>query len=634
MRRKSTSKKKKEVTEELLAVGFYRSSTLLLYRQIADGEHTLFLVTSREGTKFSGRPQKIHLRLTNKTSENLAHSRDFRFFCDGDDIIMTYVRESGGEKTLHYAATNDRKTWVVAGVVKEVSTSGMLVPERSEGVGDTVYFGSDMLHTASSKDLKTWEIGTPPRVPQWHFFEGMPFEFIGAIPTSDGIAVFYGSEVVADMFTDVGLRDEKIGEERFIKIGAAFFSEENPTHLLWQAELPLVELTVSEGEKFSFLGVVPSKGDLSTLRIYTTGVSQGIGFFEFRAELLSDHKERSGATLNKFSGNPILTPSGHAWEADGTFNPTALKLGDKVHLLYRAVGSDGASYIGYAASKDGLTVDERFSKPVYTPRVPFESPNLKEPHPEVSEESPFHSGGSWGGCEDPKVVKIEDRIYMTYVAHAGYWPMRTALTSISESDFLKRRWRWRKPMLMSAPNVGSKSVVLLPEQINDEYVIFHRIWPNIAVDTVPELEFGERKRWLQSKHLIHPRRSFWDSQKLSLGGTPIKTKKGWLAIYNAVDRRDSSRYKIGAMLLHLKRPWEVLARSRKPILSPDEWYENDGKPGIAYPGGVVEINDTLHIYYGGADKVSCVATIPTEELLWHLLKDGDPRRSFTPALFS
>jgi predicted GH43/DUF377 family glycosyl hydrolase len=184
-------------------------------------------------------------------------------------------------------------------------------------------------------------------------------------------------------------------------------------------------------------------------------------------------------------------------------------------------------------------------------------------------------------------------------------------------------------MLMSPPGVGSKSVVLLPEKINNKNYIFHRVWPNIMVDLVDDLEFGENKKYLEGHHMIRPRKSFWDSRKLSVGASPLKTKDGWLTIYNAVDRLDSSKYKIGAMLLDLNDPVKVLARSRKPILSPEEFYENDGKPGVAYPGGVVNLNDTLHVYYGGGDKVSAVAQIHTDELINSLKKDIQPHLKIT-----
>ena len=89
----------------------------------------------------------------------------------------------------------------------------------------------------------------------------------------------------------------------------------------------------------------------------------------------------------------------------------------------------------------------------------------------------------------------------------------------------------------------------------------------------------------------------------------IKTKDGWLLIYQAVCRRDESRYKMGAMLLDLKDPTKVLARSRNPILEPIAPYENEGwKAGVVYPCGAVVINNRLFVYYGGADMVVCVAS--------------------------
>jgi hypothetical protein len=66
------------------------------------------------------------------------------------------------------------------------------------------------------------------------------------------------------------------------------------------------------------------------------------------------------------------------WEADGVFNPSAIKLDGKVHLLYRAVGKDGWSRIGYASSKDGITIDERSDTPVYSPHEWFESDGPKK----------------------------------------------------------------------------------------------------------------------------------------------------------------------------------------------------------------------------------------------------------------
>jgi len=94
-------------------------------------------------------------------------------------------------------------------------------------------------------------------------------------------------------------------------------------------------------------------------------------------------------------------------------------------------------------------------------------------------------------------------------------------------------------------------------------------------------------------------------------------------VYSAVDINDMSKYKIGAMLLDIGDTVKVIARSNHPILEPDEWYENDGKPGVAYPGPIIERDGTLYIYYGGGDKVVCLATTDLDDFVEKLIRHKD-----------
>jgi hypothetical protein len=74
------------------------------------------------------------------------------------------------------------------------------------------------------------------------------------------------------------------------------------------------------------------------------------------------------------------------------------------------------------------------------------------------------------------------------------------------------------------------------------------------------------------------------------------------------------------MLLDLKDPTKVLARTRNPILEPSAVYENEGlKYGVVYPCGAVIINDRLFVYYGGADMVVCVATTKLNRFMENLV---------------
>ena len=91
-----------------------------------------------------------------------------------------------------------------------------------------------------------------------------------------------------------------------------------------------------------------------------------------------------------------------------------------------------------------------------------------------------------------------------------------------------------------------------------------------------------------------------------------------------MDHRNPDRYKMGAMLLDLKNPTKILHRSNSPILEPEEDYENNGhKWGVIYSCGAVVKKGELFVYYGGADKFVCVASIKLEELISDLIKDKE-----------
>jgi len=146
--------------------------------------------------------------------------------------------------------------------------------------------------------------------------------------------------------------------------------------------------------------------------------------------------------------------------------------------------------------------------------------------------------------------------------------LRTAISSIPINDFLNRNWdKWAKPKLISAPGMVNKSAVLFPEKVNGKYAMLHRVYPNILIDYLDDLNFDN---YLKGHYFIPPRRKFWDSKKVGAGAPPMKTKDGWLLIYQSVGHQDPSRYKIGAMMLDKDKPNNVLYRTKNPIVSPDE----------------------------------------------------------------
>lgn len=320
-------------------------------------------------------------------------------------------------------------------------------------------------------------------------------------------------------------------------------------------------------------------------------------------------RKRTG--VKKVTDNPMITPKDeNSWESWQTFNPAAILIKDKVHFLYRAIGDDGISRFGYANSKDGFKLSERHPLPVY------QDPGICGKYVYYS----FASGGSWGGCEDSRMVRIDkdDKIYIIYTSCSD--GLRINLSSIKVNDFLNKKWNWSSPKSISPPGEVHKNWIIFPEKINGQYAILHSISPKISIAYLDNLDFKQEK-YIQSCY--HPKISSqtWDSYLRGPGPTPIKTNYGWLLFYHAMDYRDMSKYKVGAMLLDLKDPTKILHRSQKPILEPSEYYEMDGfKPGVVYVLGAVIKDDNLILYYGGADSYVCVAYANLEEFLKELTR--------------
>jgi predicted GH43/DUF377 family glycosyl hydrolase len=327
-------------------------------------------------------------------------------------------------------------------------------------------------------------------------------------------------------------------------------------------------------------------------------------------------KKPSGQ-LERFVGNPIVYPTSRSyWESKATFNPTAFEHDGKVHVIYRAVGAGDISTLGYAGSRDGYNFFDRSFKPIFIHRsCPFEG----------AEALFYSSGGGWnGGAEDPRITKIDNKLYMLYTAFDGWGSVRIGLTTIGLEDFLNKKWNWKKPVLISPPGEIHKNWVIFPEKIKGKYAILHSFYPKILIDYFDDLDEFDGKKFIQSDNTrpVDLTRT-WDSWFRGVGPSPIKTKYGWLIIYHAMDHRNPSHYCMGAMLLDLKDPTRILYRSSEPVLEPDMFYENEGyKAGVVYACGAVVKDNNLFVYYGGADTVSCVAVADLKLFLKELMATG------------
>ncbi|OGI73002.1 hypothetical protein A2737_02270 [Candidatus Nomurabacteria bacterium RIFCSPHIGHO2_01_FULL_41_71] len=333
---------------------------------------------------------------------------------------------------------------------------------------------------------------------------------------------------------------------------------------------------------------------------------------------------KSKLKLSRSPGNPIIEPGANSWESKAAFNPTALYHDGKVHVIYRAIGEGDVSVLGYASSEDGINFTLRSPEPVFTHggRIPTYANFNKFSVPRID----YISGGGWGGgCEDPRLTKLGDTAYMIYTAFDGWGSVRLTLTSVSLDDFVSGRWNWRRPVFISPPGEIHKNWVIFPEKINDKYAILHSISPKIMVDYFRSLDELDGKNFIYS---VHQGSLLWQARDRlvrGVGPAPIKTKFGWLILYHKMEKHDSHRYKLWAMILDAKNPEKILHVSKHPILEPDLWYENEGyKGGVVYSCGAVVKDGNLFVYYGGADKVSCVAQTRLDEFLKELVSSGVP----------
>ncbi len=329
--------------------------------------------------------------------------------------------------------------------------------------------------------------------------------------------------------------------------------------------------------------------------------------------------------LQRYEKNPVLIPNeANWWESKAVFNCAILHYENKFHMLYRAIGEYERyiSRIGYASSADGYSFAT--------------SKNIALEETEDYEKY---------GIEDPRIVKIDNQIYITYVVLSGYVtnkPMVEASTALATTtDFLK----YTRLGVITSKGSDNKDVVLFPEKMNQQessaislssastttidsagkYFFLHRpsswIGSRYGVDK-PSIWLGEGNALTNlEKHtlLLKPEED-WEQLKVGAGPPPIRTRAGWLIIYHGVSRERV--YRAGAAILDIRDPSKIIGRTKTPILEPKEPYEKFGDVNnVVFPTGACVLdNDKLFIYYGGADKVCCLATADLNYLLDHILK--------------
>jgi beta-1,2-mannobiose phosphorylase / 1,2-beta-oligomannan phosphorylase len=258
------------------------------------------------------------------------------------------------------------------------------------------------------------------------------------------------------------------------------------------------------------------------------------------------------------------------------------------------------SHLLLARSRNGDRIDE-LTRTRFTPGSPYET----------------------FGVEDPRITRIGDVYYFTYVAVS---PHGAATALGSTTDFV----HFRRHGIIFCPD--NKDVVLFPRKIAGTYAALHRPNPRTQFST-PQMwlaRSGDLLRWGQHEFFYGGQsgesegeagsQAGWESGRVGAGAPPVLTDRGYVEIYHANHKPagggDVGTYCAAAMLLDAENPRRILKRTPGPILLPTEPFEREGFiPNVVFPTGLIDRGDSLLVYYGAADTCTAVVQWRWDELL-------------------
>lgn len=330
---------------------------------------------------------------------------------------------------------------------------------------------------------------------------------------------------------------------------------------------------------------------------------------------------KSSPVVQRYPGNPILTRRDVPYPAELVFNAGVAKYQDRYVMVFRndygdfrARGRSDGTNLGIAESDDGITWTVR-PRPLLTLEQAQSLAGATYANVGPGEVQRFY---------DPRLTVLDGRCHLCFAVDTRHG----VRGGIAVTDDFERF----ELESLSVPD--NRNMVLFPQRIGGEYVRLERPFP---VYGRPEPEAFDV--WLSRS----PDLAYWGRHDLVLGvedvpfanrkigpaAPPVKTPRGWLTLFHAVDYDDlrgkrgweatwKKRYTMGIMLLALDDPRRRIGLCRTPLLVPETPYEtSEGfRTEVIFPGGMI-LEDTgeVKIYYGAADTVECLATADVGDLL-------------------
>jgi beta-1,4-mannooligosaccharide/beta-1,4-mannosyl-N-acetylglucosamine phosphorylase len=211
---------------------------------------------------------------------------------------------------------------------------------------------------------------------------------------------------------------------------------------------------------------------------------------------------------------------------------------------------------------------------------------------------------------DPRVCWLDDRYYVTW-CNGYHGPTIGVGYTHDFEEFYQ---------LENAYLPYNRNGVLFPRKIGGKYAMLSR--PSDTGHTpfgdIFYSESPDMAHWGRHRFVMKPAGG-WQSTKVGAGPIPIETTEAWLLIYHGVlTSCNGYVYSMGAALLDIDRPWQVMYRTEPYLLSPQRIYEQVGDtPNVAFPCAALADAATgrIAVYYGGADTVTCLAFAYVDELI-------------------
>ena len=327
----------------------------------------------------------------------------------------------------------------------------------------------------------------------------------------------------------------------------------------------------------------------------------------------------------------ILEKTELEFENKAVSNPACIQIDDITHMFYRAVNHNDISSIGYCQFVDNKVV-KRSERPILFPEYDYEK----------------------NGIEDPRITLLEGIYYLFYTAFDGRNAHIAYATSNDLVNFTKKglispnitydeaREIFHQPdlkeeyfiknlylekQITNVDLLWEKDASLFPKKINNQFILIHRIRPNVQIIYFRNFDDLTDDYWRiylkdLKKHVVLEPKFWFENQYIGGGCPPIETDSGWLLIYHGVEKHEGGiTYHTGAALLDKDDPLKVIGRLENPLFSPEEKWEKTGNvDNIVFPTGAVVRNGRLYIYYGAADKLIAAKSVDLTELMAELKK--------------